>query len=74
MLLATLRRMYIDSMTLTPMSDRSKPEWNYMGHTSIVQSSGSGKSRLVDEVAKSIFTIPFNIRARQDDASESFPA
>ena len=66
--------MYIDSMTPTPMSDQSKPEWQYVGHTSIVQSSGSGKSRLVDEMAKSIFTIPFNIRARQDDASESFPA
>ena len=66
--------MYIDSMTPTPMGDQSKPEWQYVGHTSIVQSSGSGKSRLVDEVAKSIFTIPFNIRARQDDASESFLA
>ena len=65
---------YVASMTPTPRSGQTKLEWNYMGHTSIVQSSGSGKSRLVDEVAKSIFTIPFNIRARQDDASESFPA
>ncbi|KAI0654604.1 hypothetical protein C8Q70DRAFT_1086808 [Cubamyces menziesii] len=34
----------------------------YMGHAAVIQSSGSGKSRLVHEVAKEIFTIPFNIR------------
>jgi hypothetical protein len=34
----------------------------YMNQASIIQSSGSGKSRLVDEVARNIFTIPFNLR------------
>ncbi|KAJ8453451.1 hypothetical protein ONZ51_g13590 [Trametes cubensis] len=34
----------------------------YMGHAAVIQSSGSGKSRLVHEVAREIFTIPFNIR------------
>ncbi|KAH9900744.1 hypothetical protein C8Q73DRAFT_722479 [Cubamyces lactineus] len=34
----------------------------YMGHAAVIQSSGSGKSRLVHEVAGEIFTIPFNIR------------
>ena len=35
----------------------------YMTHAAIIQSSGSGKSRMVDEVAKTKFTIPINIRA-----------
>jgi hypothetical protein len=35
----------------------------YARYAALVQSSGTGKSRLVDETAKSIFTIPINIRA-----------
>ena len=42
----------------------------HMSHTSIIQSSGSGKSRLVDEIAKDIFTIPFNVREARDAACE----
>ena len=33
----------------------------------MVQSSGSGKSRLVHELAKMIFSIPFNLRGKDDD-------
>ena len=44
----------------------------YMSHVSIIQSSGSGKSRLVDEVAKDIFTIPFNIRDVDGELRVSF--
>ncbi|RDB30774.1 hypothetical protein Hypma_005734 [Hypsizygus marmoreus] len=32
----------------------------------IVQSSGTGKSRMVDEAAKSVFTLPCNLRPRED--------
>ncbi|TDL21595.1 hypothetical protein BD410DRAFT_898919 [Rickenella mellea] len=32
----------------------------------VIQSSGMGKSRCVDEVAKSLFTIPFNLRPATD--------
>lgn len=32
----------------------------------IIQSSGTGKSRTVDEQAKLVFTIPFNLRADKD--------
>ena len=42
----------------------------YTTHVSIIQSSGSGKSRLVDKVAETIFTIPFNIREARDADSE----
>ena len=41
----------------------------YWNHLSIVQSSGTGKSRMVDEMSKEIFTIPFNFR-RDDAAGE----
>lgn len=34
----------------------------YLNHVSIIQSSGTGKSRMVDEVAKRVFTIPINLR------------
>jgi hypothetical protein len=34
----------------------------YSNSFSIVQSSGTGKSRLVDEMAKTLFTFPFCVR------------
>jgi hypothetical protein len=34
---------------------------------SIIQSSGTGKSRMVDSLACVVFTIPFNIRSTRDD-------
>ena len=40
----------------------------YMTHVCVTQSSGSGKSRLVDKVAETIFTIPFNVREPAPDA------
>ncbi|KAI0730732.1 hypothetical protein C8Q76DRAFT_337368 [Earliella scabrosa] len=55
--------MYIKS--LEPPGDSTS---QYVGHAAIIQSSGSGKSRLVDEVAKDIFTVPFNIRDVDDSA------
>jgi hypothetical protein len=33
----------------------------------LIQSSGMGKSRCVDELAKSVFTIPFNLREATDE-------
>jgi hypothetical protein len=43
---------------ITAMS-RNKPHSNYVA---IIQSSGTGKSRMVHEQAKLVFTIPFNLR------------
>ena len=37
----------------------------------LIQSSGYGKSRLVDELAKLVFTIPLNIRNPEEDEGES---
>ncbi|EGN99572.1 hypothetical protein SERLA73DRAFT_167496 [Serpula lacrymans var. lacrymans S7.3] len=35
---------------------------DYAGFAAIVQSSGTGKSRMVHEQAKLVFTLPFNLR------------
>jgi hypothetical protein len=50
---------------------------NAMSHTKpysntvvITQSSGTGKSRLVDEQAKLVFTIPFNLRSQADSKGQ----
>ena len=43
----------------------SEPEYTVHACTnqiSIIQSSGTGKSRTVDELAKRLFTFPFNLR------------
>ena len=61
-----LRDMYRRS--LSPNTDAA--DQKYLAHTTIIQSSGSGKSRLVDEIAKTIFTIPFNIRDKSEDKRE----
>ena len=37
-------------------------EQRYSNSFSIVQSSGTGKSRLVDEMAKKLFTFPLCVR------------
>lgn len=54
-----LRKMYCRSLELGHTI--------YITHTTLIQSSGSGKSRLVDEVARTIFTIPCNIRDVEDE-------
>lgn len=58
-----IRKIYDDSIN-DPRNHK------YTTHVSIIQSSGSGKSRLVDKVAETIFTIPFNIREARDADSE----
>jgi hypothetical protein len=44
-----------------------KHEGPYSNVVSIIQSSGTGKSRMVDQLARSVFAIPFNIRSANDD-------
>ncbi|KAG8710691.1 hypothetical protein FRC08_016827 [Ceratobasidium sp. 394] len=40
---------------------------DYANFLPIIQSSGMGKSRAVDEVARQVFTLPFNLRPSEDD-------
>jgi hypothetical protein len=51
---------------ITQMNSTRTYEHTYSNFIPIVQSSGTGKSRLVDQVAKAIFTIPFNLRSTED--------
>src|ERR1700690_3982849 len=47
---------------------RSKP---YSNSVPILQSSGSGKSRMVHEQSDLVFTLPFNLRAQSDSKGNS---
>jgi len=38
----------------------------YGNMMTIIQSSGTGKSRMVDQLARIVFTLPFNIRDPSD--------
>jgi hypothetical protein len=52
-------------LLLNNMSNMSKhwqPVQPYAKQVAIIQSSGTGKSRMVHELSKLIFTIPFNLR------------
>ena len=46
---------------------RGKP---YSNSVLLNQSSGTGKSRLVDEQGKLVFTLPFNIRPQTDSEGQ----
>lgn len=57
------------SKALLDMKELSESK-NYGNTVAIVQSSGCGKSRMVDETAKFLFTLPFNLRPSKDDIGE----
>ncbi|KAF8882381.1 hypothetical protein CPB84DRAFT_1965388 [Gymnopilus junonius] len=46
----------------------------YSNQIAIVQSSGTGKSCMVHEQAKIVFTIPFNLRESIEDKGLAFPS
>ncbi|KAF8573314.1 hypothetical protein K439DRAFT_1625165 [Ramaria rubella] len=45
----------------------------YSNSVSIVQSSGTGKSRMVHEQSNLVFTVPFNLREESDNRDLSYP-
>ncbi|KAK0450322.1 uncharacterized protein EV420DRAFT_748676 [Desarmillaria tabescens] len=51
------------------LAEESHVHERYAPFTSVIQSSGMGKSRLVDEFSKTHFVIPINLR----DTSNGFP-
>jgi hypothetical protein len=53
--------------TISNYLSRNRPV--YARHASIVNSSGTGKSRIVDEVAREIITVPMCLRV---DGSQGF--
>ncbi|KZS99725.1 uncharacterized protein LAESUDRAFT_732934 [Laetiporus sulphureus 93-53] len=55
------------------MSSSRRKDQLYSNYVSIVQSSGTGKSRTVDEMARLVFTFPFNLRA-EGNSGYAYPA
>ena len=53
------------------MSKHWQPVQPYAKQVAIIQSSGTGKSRLVHELSKLIFTIPFNLRLADESPGTS---
>jgi hypothetical protein len=53
-------------------SAKFTPDSNaYAKFLPLVQSSGTGKSRMVDEMAKEMFLIPLNVRRLEDKGNSS---
>ncbi|KAF8986633.1 hypothetical protein BDQ17DRAFT_1335503 [Cyathus striatus] len=50
-----------------------KSPTNYGNSIPIIQSSGTGKSRMVDEAASFVFTIPFNLRNLDESLALAYP-
>ncbi|CCM07240.1 uncharacterized protein FIBRA_09586 [Fibroporia radiculosa] len=59
--------------TISNMSEHVRLNQSYANYLPLVQSSGTGKSRTVDELAKSIFTIPFNVRDAAANIGYAYP-
>jgi len=49
---------------------RDKP---YLNLVIILQSSGTGKSRMVHELSESVFTLPFNLRPDSENKDIAYP-
>lgn len=69
LLTRNIQRMHAVGMERPPGDRRY-----HMNYASIIQSSGSGKSRLVDEVAKQLFTIPLNVRNPMENGMQDSPS
>ncbi|KAJ3916378.1 hypothetical protein F5877DRAFT_80945 [Lentinula edodes] len=62
-----------DKLLLHNMDDSSQSPESYGNLAAIVQSSGFGKSRTVDEIAKQVFTIPMNVRNPSATSFGAYP-
>jgi hypothetical protein len=58
-------RILLGSMTNALKTDKG----GYSTIGAIIQSSGYGKSRMVDQVARQVFTLPFNLRDPAEDSA-----
>ena len=59
-------RLHISKQLDLEMSPKTEV---YARYCSIVQSSGMGKSRLLDEFSKNYFMIPINLRGPKDQGT-----
>lgn len=58
--------------TATPAQREDSAEAAYINVIAIIQSSGTGKSRLLYETAADIFTIPINLRLGDGERSSTW--
>ncbi|THV06407.1 hypothetical protein K435DRAFT_773348 [Dendrothele bispora CBS 962.96] len=74
-LLKNIRKMHARKVRLINEGAKNKDltDYGYLNHVALIQSSGSGKSRMVDELAKLIPTIPINIRPQEETEQYAHP-
>jgi hypothetical protein len=65
-----LQKHIIEQLALGMSPETLPPP--YGRYCSIIQSSGMGKSRLLDEFSKSYFLIPINLRSESGGSSYHF--
>ncbi|THU96003.1 hypothetical protein K435DRAFT_110563 [Dendrothele bispora CBS 962.96] len=63
--------MHKSKVDLIKKNRENQTNYGYLNQVALIQSSGSGKSRMVDELAKLMPTIPINLRASADTKRES---
>ncbi|KAK7444315.1 hypothetical protein VKT23_015327 [Stygiomarasmius scandens] len=75
LLLQNIKKMQARKVELLKRGKLRKDQTDYghLNHAALIQSSGSGKSRMVDELAKLIPTIPINLRSEADDEQYAYP-
>ncbi|CAE6531284.1 unnamed protein product [Rhizoctonia solani] len=65
---------FIDTLdTYSKLCEAESSANLYNRSISVIQSSGMGKSRMVDAVANEVFTIPANLREKVDKALRPYP-
>ncbi|KAG8707118.1 hypothetical protein FRC11_007674 [Ceratobasidium sp. 423] len=67
-----LPRHFIDVLNMYSRQSKGASKL-YNKSISIIQSSGMGKSRLVQEVADQVFTIPANLREKLGEGMKAYP-
>lgn len=59
-------KILVDVITKIKSGKENDGPADFNNTVMIVQSSGTGKSRMVDEAARLVFTLPFNLRSEAD--------
>ncbi|KAF8667200.1 hypothetical protein RHS04_09343 [Rhizoctonia solani] len=67
----TMHKCFVEALDSYPNLPNQKKL--YMRSISVVQSSGMGKSRMIDEAANLVFTIPANIREALPKGITTYP-
>ncbi|KAK7444292.1 hypothetical protein VKT23_015303 [Stygiomarasmius scandens] len=72
LLLQNITKMHARKVELLKLR-KDQTDYRHLNQAALIQSSGSGKSRMVDELAKLIPAIPINLRSEADDKQYAYP-